>query len=209
VPRDPSSAAFAVVAALIVPGSQIEVPSILLNPRRAGFIQTLKEMGANILIRNERVSGGELVGDLLVKASALKGIEVPADRAPSMIDEYPVLAVAAAFAEGTTTMRGLEELMVKESDRLAATAGALKACGVKVETPGPQLIVEGRGGDGVKGGARIATEMDHRIAMSFLTLGMASKDPVSVDDTSMIATSFPDYEKIMRALGTDFAIPNQ
>jgi 3-phosphoshikimate 1-carboxyvinyltransferase len=209
VPRDPSSAAFAVVAALIVPGSEITVPSVLLNPRRAGFIQTLKEMGANIAVTNERVSGGETIGDLLVKSSALKGIEVPADRAPSMIDEYPVLAVAAAFAEGKTTMLGLEELIVKEADRLAATSIALQACGVTTETPGPILIVHGRGGDGVRGGARVTTEMDHRIAMSFLTLGLASKDAVSVDDATMIATSFPEFETLMRKLGANFTVPNR
>jgi 3-phosphoshikimate 1-carboxyvinyltransferase len=191
VPGDPSSAAFAIVAALIVPGSDIEVRSVLLNPRRNGLVETLKEMGAQISVRNSRASGGETIGDLRVQFSPLRGIEVPAERAPSMIDEYPILAVAAAFAEGRTTMRGLEELVVKESDRLFATATALKTCGVPVDVKDAELAVQGCGADGVRGGARVATEMDHRIAMAFLTLGCASRDPVSVDDTAMIATSFP------------------
>jgi 3-phosphoshikimate 1-carboxyvinyltransferase len=165
-------------------------------------------MGARITIRNSRVSGGETIGDLQVRSSSLKGIDVTAERAPSMIDEYPILAVAAAFAEGRTTMRGLEELVVKESDRLSATASALAKCGVSVETQGAGLIVHGRGGEGVRGGARIATEMDHRIAMAFLTLGLASRDPVSVDDTQMIATSFPEFERSMRALGAQFSVPD-
>ena len=208
VPRDPSSAAFAIVAALIVPGSEITVPAILLNPRRTGLIATLKEMGGNIEIINVRQSGGEEIGDLVVRASALKGIEVPPERAPSMIDEYPVLAVASAFAEGRTVMRGLEELQVKESDRLAASANGLKANGLKVEVGPGTLVVEGRGIDGVPGGARVATEMDHRIAMAFLTMGLAARDAVSVDDVSMIATSFPEFEKLMRNLGADLQTPN-
>jgi 3-phosphoshikimate 1-carboxyvinyltransferase len=208
IPGDPSSAAFAVVAALLVPGSDIEVRSVLLNPRRIGLIETLKDMGARIAVRNSRISGGETIGDLHVQYSPLKAIEVPAERAPSMIDEYPILAVAAAFAEGRTTMRGLEELLVKESDRLSATAKALKNCGVMVETRGAELIVQGRGGDGVRGGARIVTEMDHRIAMAFLILGLASRDPVSVDNTQMIATSFPEFERSMRQLGAEFSVPN-
>lgn len=208
VPRDPSSAAFAIVAALIVPGSEITVPAILLNPRRTGLITTLQEMGADIRLTNVRESGGEEIGDLIVRASALKGIEVPPDRAPSMIDEYPVLAVASAFAEGRTTMLGLEELQVKESDRLAASASGLAANGLKVEVKPGALIVEGRGGDGVPGGARVSTEMDHRIAMAFLTMGLAARDPVSVDDVGMIATSFPEFETLMRALGADLQTPN-
>jgi 3-phosphoshikimate 1-carboxyvinyltransferase len=208
VPRDPSSAAFAIVAALIVPGSEIAVPAILLNPRRTGLIATLKEMGGDIQVTNVRESGGEEIGDLIVRASALKGIEVPADRAPSMIDEYPVLAVASAFAEGRTIMRGLEELQVKESDRLAASANGLKANGLKVEVGPGTLVVEGRGLDGVPGGARVATEMDHRIAMAFLTMGLAARDAVSVDDIGMIATSFPEFEQLMRDLGADFQTPN-
>jgi 3-phosphoshikimate 1-carboxyvinyltransferase len=165
-------------------------------------------MGARITIRNSRVSGGETIGDLQVRFSSLKGIDVPPERAPSMIDEYPILAVAAAFAEGQTTMRGLEELLVKESDRLSATARALEKCGVSVEIRGAGLVVQGCGGEGVSGGARIATEMDHRIAMAFLTLGLASRDPVSVDDTQMIATSFPEFERSMRGLGAPFSVPN-
>ena len=208
VPGDPSSAAFAIVAASIIPGSDIEVPSVLLNPRRTGLIETLRQMGANITVHNSRLSGGEAIGDLHVQFSSLKGVEVPAQRAPSMIDEYPILAVAAAFAEGRTTMRGLEELVVKESDRLSSTANALKNCGVPVEVKDAALVVEGRGVDGVRGGARVATDMDHRIAMAFLTLGLASRNPVSVDDTAMIATSFPEFERSLRGLGADFSVPN-
>jgi 3-phosphoshikimate 1-carboxyvinyltransferase len=208
VPVDPSSAAFAIVAALLVPGSDVEVRSVLLNPRRTGLLETLKEMGARIAVRNSRVSGGETIGDLHVQHSPLKGADVPPERAPSMIDEYPILAVASAFAEGRTTMRGLQELVVKESDRLSVTVNALKNCGVSVEVKDAELVVQGRGNDGVRGGARIATEMDHRIAMAFLTLGLASRDPVSVDDTRMIATSFPEFERSMRDLGAEFSVPN-
>jgi len=212
VPRDPSSAAFALVAALIVPGSELRIPALLLNPRRTGLIRTLLEMGAQIVIENERESGGEKIGDLLVRSSALRGVEVPPERAPSMIDEYPVLAVAAAFAEGKTVMHGLDELVVKESDRFAATAEGLQACGLTIDVRDtPQettLVVEGRGLDGVPGGARVATQMDHRIAMAFLSMGLASRDAVSVDDTSMIATSFPEFEKLMRDLGADFQVVN-
>jgi 3-phosphoshikimate 1-carboxyvinyltransferase len=201
VPRDPSSAAFALVAALIVPGSQIELPNIMLNPRRAGLIETLLAMGAKIEIANRRTSGGEEIGDLVVRHSELKGIEVPHERAPSMIDEYPILAVAASFATGTTAMRGLEELRVKESDRLEAVARGLKLNGVPYTIAGDDLLVEGRGQDGVPGGGTVSTHMDHRIAMSFLTMGLASQNPVSVDDVTMIATSFPEYEGLMRDLG--------
>lgn len=208
VPRDPSSAAFAIVAGLIVPGSDVNIPSILLNPRRTGFIQTLHEMGANIVIENEHGSGGETIGDLRVRASSLRGVEVPPDRAPSMIDEYPILAVAAAFAEGKTEMHGLDELRVKESDRLAAIAAGLSANGLIVSETSDSLTIEGRGVDGVPGGARVATHHDHRIAMSFLAMGLGSKDPVSVDDTSMIATSFPEFEKLMRDLGADLQAVN-
>ena len=198
VPRDPSSAAFPLVSALIVPGSQIELPAILLNPRRTGLIRTLLEMGADIDIRNKRVSGGEEIGDLVVRHSHLKGVEVPANRAPSMIDEYPILAVAAAFASGKTAMRGLEELRVKESDRLEAVARGLVANGVRYEIEGDDLIVEG---GAVPGGGMVSTHMDHRIAMSFLTMGLASEQPVTVDDVTMIATSFPEYRDLMRNLG--------
>lgn len=201
VPRDPSSAAFPLAAALIVPGSRISIPRVLLNPRRTGLIATLLEMGADIEIENARESGGENIGDLVVRTSSLKGIHVPAVRAPSMIDEYPILAVIAAFAEGRTEMRGLEELRVKESDRLAAICAGLKACGVQVEEQADGIIIEGCGAGGMPGGARIATHMDHRIAMSFLVAGMASRDAIGVDDVSMIATSFPEFEALMRGLG--------
>jgi 3-phosphoshikimate 1-carboxyvinyltransferase len=206
VPRDPSSAAFAIVAALIVPGSEIELPAILLNPRRIGLIQTLLEMGADIEVRNRRSSGGEEIGDLMVRHSQLKGVEVPAARAPSMIDEYPVLSVAAAFATGKTAMRGLEELRVKESDRLEAVAQGLRANGVRYEIEGDDLIVEG---GAVPGGGTVATHMDHRIAMSFLTMGLASEKPVTVDDVAMIATSFPEYQDLMRGLGAVMEAPQE
>lgn len=208
VPRDPSSAAFALVAALIVPGSEVRIPAVLLNPRRTGLITTLLEMGADIAVENERTGGGERIGDLVARFSALKGVEVPPDRAPAMIDEYPILAVAASFAEGRTVMRGLEELRVKESDRLAAIAAGLKANGLVTSETQDSLTVEGRGSDGVPGGARVATHLDHRIAMSFLVMGLAAKNPVSVDDTAMIATSFPEFEKLMRDLGADFQVVN-
>jgi len=201
VPRDPSSAAFALVAALVVPGSEIELPNIMLNPRRAGLIETLLAMGARIEIANRRTSGGEEIGDLIVRHSELKGIEVPRERAPSMIDEYPILAVAASFATGTTAMRGLEELRVKESDRLEAVARGLTLNGVSCAIAGDDLLVEGGGPDSVPGGGTVPTHMDHRIAMSFLTMGMAAQQPVTVDDVTMIATSFPEYEGLMRDLG--------
>jgi 3-phosphoshikimate 1-carboxyvinyltransferase len=204
VPRDPSSAAFAIVSALIVPGSEIELPAILLNPRRTGLIQTLLEMGAKIEIKNRRVSGGEEIGDLVVRHSKLKGVEVPAARAPSMIDEYPILSVAAAFARGKTAMRGLEELRVKESDRLEAVARGLTANGVRHEIQGDDLIVEG---GAVPGGGSVITHMDHRIAMSFLTMGLASEKRVTVDDVTMIATSFPEYQDLMRGLGAIMETP--
>jgi 3-phosphoshikimate 1-carboxyvinyltransferase len=201
VPSDPSSAAFPLVAALIVPGSEVVIKGVMLNPRRIGLIETLKEMGADVAVRNARDNGGERVGDLHVRHSALKGVEIPPERAPTMIDEYPVLAVAAAFAEGRTVMRGLEELRVKESDRLAAVAAGLKANGVNVEELADGLIVEGSGADGVKGGGEVLTHMDHRIAMSFLVMGLAARNRVRVDDGSMIATSFPNFHPLMSALG--------
>jgi len=204
VPRDPSSAAFPLVSALIVPGSEIELPAILLNPRRIGLIETLLEMGANIEITNRRTSGGEEIGDLIVRHSELRGIEVPPERAPSMIDEYPILAVAASFAKGKTAMRGLEELRVKESDRLEAVARGLKANSVKYEIEGDDLIVEG---GTVPGGGVVSTHMDHRVAMSFLTMGLASEKPVTVDDVAMIATSFPEYQDLMRDLGAKLESP--
>jgi len=203
VPRDPSSAAFAIVAGLIVPGSEIRLPGILLNPRRTGLIDTLLEMGADIVVSNERESGGEKIGDLLVRGSALKGVEVPPARAPAMIDEYPILAVASAFAEGRTVMRGLEELRVKESDRLAAIIAGLRAGGVTVGELEDGLIVDGRGGE-VPGGGHVATHLDHRIAMAFLVMGLGARDPMSVDDVTMISTSFPEFELLMTALGAKF-----
>ena len=203
VPGDPSSAAFPLVAALIVPGSDIVLERVMLNPRRIGLIETLLEMGGNIEIRNRRASGGDEIGDIAVRHSSLKAVEVPPDRAPAMIDEYPVLAVAAAFAEGETVMRGLEELRVKESDRLSAVAAGLAANGVRFVETADSLTVHGMGPDGVPGGGTVATHMDHRIAMSFLAMGLAAKKPVTVDDSTMIATSFPEFEPLMRALGAE------
>jgi 3-phosphoshikimate 1-carboxyvinyltransferase len=205
VPCDPSSAAFPLVAALIVPGSEILIAGVMLNPRRIGLIETLREMGASIEIRDARETGGDSVGDLFVRHSALRGVDVPPERAPSMIDEYPVLAVAAAFAEGTTRMRGLDELRVKESDRLAAVAAGLAANGVRFEETPDGLAVEGAGAEGVAGGGMVSTEMDHRIAMSFLVMGLAARAPVTVDDGAMIQTSFPNFEALMRGLGADIA----
>ena len=206
VPRDPSSAAFPLVAGLLVPGSEVSIPAVLLNPRRIGLLYALREMGAHVEVTNRRQSGGEEIADLIVRASSLNGIEVPPEWAPSMIDEYPILSVAAAFAQGRTVMRGLEELRVKESDRLAAMASGLKAIGVQVEELTDGLIIEGMSGS-VPGGGTIATHMDHRIAMSFLIAGLATRAPVTVDDTAMIATSFPEFETLMRELGAQFAVP--
>jgi 3-phosphoshikimate 1-carboxyvinyltransferase len=202
VPSDPSSAAFPMVAALIVPGSDIVLENVMLNARRTGLILTLQEMGAQIEIVNRRDAGGEAVGDLHVRHSELRGVEVPPDRAPSMIDEYPVLAVAAAFAEGRTVMRGLEELRVKESDRLSAIAAGLAENSVWYAETSDSLTVQGAGGR-VFGGGTVATHMDHRIAMSFLVMGLASLDPVTVDDGSMIATSFPNFIALMQGLGAE------
>jgi 3-phosphoshikimate 1-carboxyvinyltransferase len=203
VPADPSSAAFPLVAALIVPGSEITLEAVMTNPLRTGLFTSLREMGATIETIAKRDGGGEDVADLRVAASALKGIEVPAERAPSMIDEYPVLAVAAAFAEGITRMRGLKELRVKESDRLEATAAMLRTNGVAVEIEGDDLIVHGKGS--VRGGAEVLTHMDHRIAMSALVMGLASEQPVRIDDSAFIATSFPGFVELMRGLGADLA----
>ncbi len=199
VPADPSSAAFPLVAALIVPGSDIILTDVMMNPLRTGLITTLLEMGADITVVAERTEGGERVADLRVRHSRLKGVEVPPERAPAMIDEYPVLAVAAAFAEGTTAMRGLSELRVKESDRLAAVAAGLAACDIAHEVKGDDLLVTGA--TTVKGGGPVETHMDHRIAMSFLVLGLASDEGVSVDDVAFIATSFPTFMPMMRGLG--------
>lgn len=201
VPADPSSAAFPAVAALLIPDSDVTLEGVLMNPTRNGLYQTLVEMGADVAFLNAREEGGEPIADLRVRASALKGVDVPAERAPSMIDEYPILAVAAAFAQGRTVMRGLSELKVKESDRLAAIAAGLKSCGARVSVEGDTLIVEGAGANGPPGGATVATHMDHRIAMSFLVCGMAAREAVRVDDRRMIATSFPDFEAGMRRLG--------
>ena len=203
VPADPSSAAFPMVAALLVPGSDVVLTDVMTNPLRTGLFTTLQEMGASIEICELRGDAGEPMAKFRVKASRLKGVDVPAARAPAMIDEYLVLAVAAAFAEGTTRMRGLQELRVKESDRLEATAAMLRVNGVEVAIEGDDLIVEGRGH--VPGGGLVATHMDHRIAMSALVMGLASDQPVRVDDTAFIATSFPDFVPMMRRLGAEFA----
>ncbi|MFP4273522.1 MAG: 3-phosphoshikimate 1-carboxyvinyltransferase [Paracoccaceae bacterium] len=204
VPRDPSSAAFPVCAALIVEGSDVLVPNIGLNPTRAGLFETLREMGADLVHENPREEGGEPVADLRARFSpGLRGVEVPPARAASMIDEYPVLSVVAACAEGPTIMRGVKELRVKESDRIEAMATGLRACGVEVETGEDWWIVHGRGAGGVPGGATCASHLDHRIAMSFLVLGLAARAPVSVDDGGPIATSFPVFEPLMRGLGAD------
>jgi 3-phosphoshikimate 1-carboxyvinyltransferase len=200
VPADPSSAAFPLVAALITPGSDIILEGVMTNPLRTGLFQTLREMGALLDVLDTR-NEGEEVADLRIRPSSLRGVEVPAERAPAMIDEYPVLAVAAAFAEGTTRMRGLKELRVKESDRLEATAAMLRVNGVEVEIEGDDLIVHGRGR--VAGGGTVTTHMDHRIAMSALVMGLASEQPVAVDDAAFIATSFPDFAPLMRRLGAD------
>ena len=201
VPADPSSAAFPLVAALIVPGSDLTLEAVMTNPLRTGLFATLREMGANIETLETRDDGGEEVADLRVTTSKLKGVDVPAARAPSMIDEYLILAVAASFAEGITRMRGLKELRVKESDRLAATADMLRVNGVTVEIEGDDLIVQGR--SSVPGGGEVATHMDHRIAMSALMMGLASDNPVRIDDSAFIATSFPGFVELMRSLGAD------
>lgn len=206
VPADISSAAFALVAGAIVPGSDVTVLNVGLNPLRAGVIETLKDMGAAIEILDRRVEAGEDIGDVRVTAGALKGCTVPAVRAPAQIDEYPVLFVAAACAEGVTRFEGLEELRVKESDRLAVMARGLKACGVPVEEGEDWLEVSGVGGTGraVPGGATVGTHLDHRIAMSFLVLGLVADNPVTVDDASPINTSFPGFRSLMESLGATF-----
>ena len=203
VPGDPSSAAFPVVAALLVGGSEVRVTDVGLNPLRDGIYRTLVEMGAEIVIENRRLVQNEPVADLVVRGGPLRGVEVPPERAPSMIDEYPILAVAAAFASGRTVMRGLAELRVKESDRLAAMASGLAALGVRVEELPDGLVVEGSGGAAPAGGGgvTIATHMDHRIAMSFLVYGMAARDAVAIDAGDMIDTSFPGFAALMNGLG--------
>lgn len=202
IPGDPSSAAFPLIAALITPESEITIKNIGLNPLRIGMIDTLREMGADIDVTGARDQAGEPVADLVVRTSQLKGVTVPPERAPSMIDEYPVLAVAAAAADGVTRMQGLAELRVKESDRLAAIADGLTACGVGVEIEDDDLIVTGAPAS-IPGGAQIESRMDHRIAMSFLVLGMTAKQPVAIDDSHHIATSFPSFVGLMKGLGAD------
>ena len=203
VPADPSSAAFPMVAALIVPGSDIVLEGVMTNVTRTGLFTTLREMGATIEELDRRLEGGEDVADLRVRASSLKGVEVPPERAPFMIDEYLVLGVAASFAEGVTRMRGLKELRVKESDRLAATADMLRVNGVDVEIEGDDLIVHGKGR--AAGGGLVRTHMDHRIAMSALVMGLASEKPVHVDDTAFIATSFPGFVEMIRRMGGELS----
>ncbi len=202
VPGDPSSAAFLVCAALIVPGSDVTVQGVLVNPTRTGLYTTLQEMGGDVTFLDMREEGGEPIADIRVRYSKLKGLNVPAARAPSMIDEYPVLAAVAAFASGETRMDGLAELKVKESDRLAATAEGLRVNGVTARVEGDSLIVTG--GPKVKGGGNVATHLDHRIAMAFLTMSLASESPVTVDDTTMIATSFPEFRGLMEGLGARY-----
>lgn len=203
VPGDPSSAAFPIVAALIVPGSEVTITNVGINSTRAGLIGVLQAMGADISVVQQRIVGGEPVADLIVRHSLLNGIDVPPEVAPSMIDEFPILFVAAAFAQGRTIMRGIEELRVKESDRIAVMARGLAACGVTVEETLDGMIVSGSGGDPVPGGAMIAAELDHRIAMSFAVLGLNARQPVTIDDARPIATSFPGFIAMMQSLGTE------
>jgi 3-phosphoshikimate 1-carboxyvinyltransferase len=206
VPGDPSSAAFPLIAALIVPGSEVIIEGIGTNPLRTGLFECLREMGADFVLLNERDEGGEPVADLRVRAGTLKGADIPAERAPRMIDEYPILAVAAACARGRTVMRGLAELRVKESDRLTAISAGLAASGVRVTVDGDTLTVEGDGGP-PEGGALIATQLDHRIAMAFLVLGLATRRPVRIDDAAPIATSFPGFLPLINGLGGSIGKP--
>ncbi|MDO9458641.1 MAG: 3-phosphoshikimate 1-carboxyvinyltransferase [Alphaproteobacteria bacterium] len=203
VPGDPSSAAFLLVAALITPGSAVTVTNVGINPLRTGLLDCLREMGADLTVENQREQGGEITADITARAGPLRAITPPPERAPSMIDEYPILAIAAACAQGRTELRGLAELRVKESDRLAAIAAGLTACGVTVQELPDGLIIEGRGGEvrPIPGGATIATHMDHRIAMSFLVAGLAAERPVTVDDGATINTSFPGFRDLMNGLG--------
>ena len=204
VPGDPSSAAFPAIAALLVPGSEVVIEGVGVNPLRTGLFDTLTEMGAELSLLQERIEAGEPVADLRLRTSALRGVEVPAERAPRMIDEYPVLAVAAAFAKGRTVMHGLGELRVKESDRLSAIVQGLTACGVSVAVDGDTLAVDGLGAPPA-GGAEIAAKLDHRIAMAFLVLGLAARRPVRIDDGATIATSFPGFVEAMNGLGASIA----
>jgi 3-phosphoshikimate 1-carboxyvinyltransferase len=200
VPGDPSSAAFPLTAALIVPGSEVTVEGVGMNPLRSGLLECLSEMGADIAVLNRREEGGEPVADIRARAGTLSGADIPAERAPRMIDEYPILAVAAACARGRTVMRGLAELRVKESDRLAAISAGLDRCGVRVAVDGDNLVIEGEGNP-PRGGALIETQLDHRIAMAFLVLGLGAGHPVRIDDAAPIATSFPDFIVLMNQLG--------
>jgi 3-phosphoshikimate 1-carboxyvinyltransferase len=200
VPGDPSSAAFPLVAALIVPGSEVTIEGVGVNPLRTGLLECLREMGADIALVNERDEGGEPVADIHARTGTLAGADIPAERAPRMIDEYPILAVAAAYARGRTVMRGLAELRVKESDRLTAIASGLGRCGVRVAVEGDDLIVEGAD-NFPAGGAIVETQLDHRIAMAFLVLGLAANEPVQIDDAAPIATSFPGFVELINGLG--------
>lgn len=202
VPGDPSSAAFPLAAGLIVPGSEVTVEGVMLNPLRTGLFETWRDMGADLTVSNRRMAGGEEVGDVTARHSALRGVVVPPARAASMIDEYPVLAATAAFADGATVMRGIGEMRVKESDRIALMAAGLTACGVRVEEEAEGFTVFG---GAVRGGARVTTHGDHRIAMSHLVLGLAADQAVAVDEPGMIATSFPEFVELMSGLGADIA----
>jgi len=205
VPGDPSSAAFPVVAALLVPGSDVIVENVGLNPTRAGLFEVLREMGGHIEYLDSREVGGEPVADLRVRGSTLRGIEVPADIVPSMVDEFPILFVAAALAEGRTVTRGLEELRVKESDRIAVMAEGLRAIGARVEETEDGLLIDGTGGEPLPGGATIAAHLDHRIAMSFAVAGLVARDAVTIDDMAPVQTSFPVFTDLMRTLGAEVA----
>jgi len=203
VPGDPSSAAFPVVAALLVPGSDVVVENVGLNPTRAGLFEVLRMMGGQIELVDEREVGGEPVADLRVRGSALKGVEVPPEIVPSMVDEFPILFVAAALAEGRTVTRGLEELRVKESDRIAVMAEGLRAIGARVEETEDGLIIDGTGGEKLPGGATVAAHLDHRIAMSFAVAGLMARDAVTIDDMAPVQTSFPIFTDLMRTLGAE------
>ncbi len=205
VPADPSSAAFAAAAALITPKSEVRIADVLTNPLRFGFFETLAEMGAAIAQAPRHDPRGEPIADLVVRAASLRGVTPPANRSPAMIDEFPILSVVAAFAEGETRIEGAAELRVKESDRITLMVEGLRACGVEAEELPDGLVINGAGARGVRGGAAIPTHGDHRVAMSFLVLGLASREPVIVDDAEMIATSFPDFAGFMRGLGADIA----
>lgn len=205
VPADPSSSAFPLVAALIAPGSDVRLENVCLNPARAGLVETLREMGGDIELADAREAGGEPVADLIVRGSSLKGVDVPPERAASMIDEYPILAVAAVAADGVTRMHGIGELRVKETDRIAAMARGLAGAGVAVRETSDGLEVTGMGR--APGGVTVAAELDHRIAMSFLVLGLIAERPVAVDDASVVATSFPTFRRLMESLGAGFEAP--